>query len=73
MRSNPYMILQFSHYLAEHFQKKGYPDVEVRAKVTVSQNGRPYQLLIDPDVDLAKVKARLWPPASWILPRNEEN
>jgi len=66
------MTLQFSHYLAERFQKKGYPDVEVRARVLNSLNGRPLQLLIDPDIDLAKVKARIWPPASWILPLNED-
>ena len=69
----PDMILQVSHYLAEHFQKKGYPDVEVRAHVIVSLNGRPPQILIDPDVNLAKVRARLWPPASWIMPLKEEN
>jgi len=73
MSSNPDMIVQFSHFLAERFRKKGFPDGEIRARVNVSLNGRPYQLLIDPEVDLAKVKRRLWPPAPWILPLNEEN
>jgi len=72
MSSTPDMIVQFSHYLAERFRKKGYPGVEVRARVHVSLNGRRPQLLIDPEVDLAKVKRRLWPPAPWILPLNEE-
>ncbi len=72
MSSSPDMIVQFSHYLAERFRKKGYPDVEVRAQVNVSLNGRPPQLLIDPEVDLAKVKLRIWPPASWILPLNKK-
>ena len=67
----PDMIVQFSHYLADRFREMGFPDVEVRAQVNVSLNGRPHQLLIDPEVDLAKVKRRLWPPASWILPHNE--
>ena len=69
----PDMTLQFSHYLAERFKEKGYPDVEVRARVLVFLNERPPQLLIDPNVNLAKVKARVWPPAEWILPLNEDN
>jgi len=68
MTSEPEMILQFSHHLANGFKKGGFPDVEVRAHATVSLNGRPSQLLIDPSVNLAKVNARLWPPAPWILP-----
>lgn len=73
MAIRPDMILEFSHHLAERFKEEGYPDVEVRARMLNSLNGRPFQLLIDPDVDLAKVKARLWPPATWILPLKEEN
>ena len=68
MSSEPEMILQFSHHLANGFKKGGFPNVEVRARATVSWNRRPPQLLIDPDVNLAKIDARLWPPASWILP-----
>ena len=73
MRTRSDMILQFSHYLAERFKEKGYPDVEVKARVLNSINGRPPQLLIDPNVNLAKVKARVWPPAEWILPLNQDN
>ncbi|MCH7769158.1 MAG: HTTM domain-containing protein [Nitrospinae bacterium] len=72
MSTRPDMILQFSHYLADRFQERGYPGVEVRARVLASLNGRAPQLLIDPAVDLVRVKARLWPPAPWILPLNEE-
>jgi len=73
MASNPDKIVQFSHYLAKRFREKGYPGVEVKARVLVILNGRPPQLLIDPNVDLAKVKRRVWPPAEWISPLNEEN
>jgi hypothetical protein len=71
MVGSPDMILEFSHYLARFFKGKGFPNVEVRARAVVSLNKRPYQLLIDPKVNLAKVNARLWPPASWIIPHNE--
>jgi len=39
----------------------------VRARVEVSLNGRQPQLLIDPNVDLAKEEAGLL-PARWIVP-----
>ena len=47
--------------------REGYENVEVRARVMVSLNGRPPQLLIDPEVDLAKEEIGLL-PARWIVP-----
>ena len=67
MITKPEAILIFAHYLAEEKRREGYDDVEVRAHVMVSLNGRPQQLLIDPNVDLAKVEVGLL-PASWIVP-----
>jgi vitamin K-dependent gamma-carboxylase len=67
---HPDMILQFSHYLAELKRREGYADVEVRARVLASLNGRKPQLLIDPNTDLASVSVSLL-PASWILPLSE--
>jgi hypothetical protein len=61
------MILQYSHYLADDFRQQGYEDVEVRAWVMVSLNGREPQLMIDPEVDLA-AQPRTLLPASWIIP-----
>jgi hypothetical protein len=72
MAASPDMILQFAHYLAELYKEKGYPDVEVKARALVTLNGRPPRLLIDPKVNLAKVKRRRWPPAPWILPLRHE-
>jgi len=64
------MVLQFSHYLAEEKRREGYENVEVRALVMASLNGRKSQLMIDPTVDLAKERMSLW-PAYWILPLTE--
>ena len=58
----PDMIVQFAHYLAGHFPG----EVEVRARVYVSWNGRPSRLLVDPDVDLLTVSAGPQ-PKPWIL------
>ena len=67
MSTKPELILQFGHYLAEEKRREGYDNVEVRAHVMVSLNGRQPQLLVDPDVDLAKEQVSLL-PARWIVP-----
>ena len=70
MGTQPDMILQFSHYLAAEKQREGYDNVEVRAHVMASLNGRKPQLLIDPTVDLAKERISVL-PARWIMPLTE--
>ncbi len=67
MSTKPDLILLFSHYLAEQKRREGYDGVEVRARAMVSLNGRQPQLLIDPNVDLAKEHVSLL-PARWIVP-----
>jgi len=67
MITKPDLILLFGHYLAEEKRREGYEDVEVRARVMASLNGREPQLLIDPNVDLAKEHVSLL-PARWIVP-----
>jgi hypothetical protein len=67
MITKPDLILHFSHHLAEEKRREGYDNVEVRARVMVSLNGRQPQLLVDPNVDLAKEEVSLL-PARWIVP-----
>ncbi len=67
MAGRPDMVLQFAHYSAERLRAEGYEQIEVRAAVMASLNGRRPQLLIDPDVDLASQPRNLW-HASWIKP-----
>jgi hypothetical protein len=67
MAGVPDMMLQFAHFIADELERQGHGDMEIRARASVSLNGRPYQLIIDPDVDLTRV-SRLEIPASWILP-----
>ena len=66
----PDMLVQFSHYLAEQLRIRGYGDVEIRALVLVSLNGRKPQLLIDPNVNLA-AEPRTWRRYPWIVPLKE--
>lgn len=65
------MTVQFSHYLADLWQRSGYDKVEVRAESYVSLNGREPSMLIDPTVDLAAVELSM-APHDWIVSFDEE-
>ena len=68
MSTRPHMIVQFAHYLEKRMGDEGYENVEVRARITASLNGRKPQRLIDPDVDLTTIPYLWWGHADWILP-----
>ena len=68
MTSRPHMVIPFVHYLEDRFREEGHQDVEIRARIFASLNGREAQLLIDPEVDLTKVSHPWWGHADWILP-----
>lgn len=62
----PDLVHATAHLLARHYREQGKGDVEVRADVWVSMNGRPPRLLVDPSVDLA-AQPRTLAPSKWIL------
>jgi hypothetical protein len=61
-------MVQFAHYLEKLARAEGRGDVEVRAQVVASLNGRPAQNLVDPGVDLTEVSRPWFGHADWILP-----
>jgi hypothetical protein len=67
MSRRPDMILQFAHHLADLEQARTGVRPVVNARVVASLNGRPFQELIDPTVDLAAQPVNL-APAHWIVP-----
>ncbi len=67
MWGHPELILQMARHLAGTLRAEGYPEIEVRARVYATLNGRRPALLIDPTVDLGR-QPRDWRPAPWILP-----
>jgi hypothetical protein len=71
MAMQPDMILQFAHFLGEHYERKGVSDPQVRAEVYVTLNAKPSELLIDPQVDLTKIKDG-WKHKTWILPQTQQ-
>ena len=62
------MILQFAHYLRDHYLSKGWERCKVTCQSKVTLNGKRSSLLIDPTVDLALEK-RGWHHKKWILPQ----
>ena len=67
---DPEMILHLAHFIAEDYLKLTGRRFEVSALVMTSLNGRKPQLLIDPQVDLAK-EPRGYYRRPWIRPLTE--
>jgi vitamin K-dependent gamma-carboxylase len=61
------LTLAAAHLVAEHFERRGIDDVEVRVDSFVSFNGRRRQRMIDPVVDLAALSRRAR-AAEYVLP-----
>jgi hypothetical protein len=68
--TQPDMILELAHIVADDFARRGRGPVRVYADALVSFNGRPHARLIDPSVDLAAQHDGLG-HARWILPAPE--
>jgi hypothetical protein len=67
MATDPYLILQFAHFIGERFAAQGFGDVEVRAFSKASLNGRPIQYLVNPETDLTQIKP--WQAlGDWFMP-----
>ncbi|MEE8043421.1 MAG: HTTM domain-containing protein [Pseudomonadales bacterium] len=70
MSARPYMIHRFARFLAETLAANGYPKAEVRVDAMASLNGRAYQRLVDPKVDLGHTPVSIR-HAAWIVPLTE--
>lgn len=70
MSFQPDFILEYAHYLKDHFQSQGHEHVGVYVEAYVTLNGRRSQLFIDPKVDLSLEKES-FQHKIWILPFND--
>ncbi|MFP4290337.1 MAG: HTTM domain-containing protein [Cyclobacteriaceae bacterium] len=66
MAFQPDMLLQFGHFLHEHYEAEGLENPIVRVESYVTLNARPSQLIIDPQVNLAEIEDG-WRHKEWIL------
>ena len=63
------MIVQFARHVKEETGSLGPGDVEVRAQVSASLNGRDEQTLIAPEADVSEVELQgLLGHADWVVP-----
>ncbi|WP_323789149.1 HTTM domain-containing protein [Psychroserpens sp.] len=69
--TKPDIMWQFAQHLKEEYAKNGM-DIEVYVKAFVSVNGKPSRQLIDPKVDLARVKWHPFKHHEWILPSKQD-
>lgn len=68
MATQPDMILQFAHFLASEYAKKGIKAPVVTAESYVTLNGSGSQLYIDTTINLAKEQETLFGHNRWIHP-----
>ncbi|MDP2541779.1 HTTM domain-containing protein [Tenacibaculum discolor] len=67
MSFQPDFILEYAHYLGDHFKKDGHKNIEVYVESFVALNGRLSQPYINPNIDLYKQKES-FKHKDWILP-----
>ena len=71
MSFQPDFILEYAHYLKQHFEGQGHGDIAIYVESYVTLNGRLGKPLIDPEVDLTKEKES-FKHKDWILPFEDE-
>lgn len=72
LQENPWFLLQYVRKLDEVLSSHGMTNVPIRAVCLVSLNQRPYQVLIDPSVDLTGVTYSILKEPHWILPLDRD-
>ncbi|WP_026210792.1 HTTM domain-containing protein [Flexithrix dorotheae] len=71
MATQPDFILEYAHYLKNHFEHQGHENLAVYVESYVALNGRGSTLFIDPSTNLVDMKES-WKHKTWILPFNDE-
>jgi len=71
MSSQPDFILEYAHFLEDHYQEQGIKDPEIYVDSYVALNGRRSQPYVDPNVDLTEIEPSL-KHRTWLLPFDDE-
>lgn len=71
MSFQPDFIIEYAHFLGNHFTLQGHKNIEVYADSFVALNGRRSKRFIDPKVNLMNEKRSL-KHYSWIIPFKDE-
>ena len=67
MPTRPSMVLQFAHFLSNHYTIAGEKPAEVYVETNLSLNGRKPQRIIDPHVNLAVISPKEF-GNTWVFP-----
>ncbi len=70
LATQPDFLLEYAHFLAEHFRARGFERPRVYVDSYVALNGRLSQRYVNPDTDLAAISPDS-PPESYLLPFND--
>ncbi|MBD3616616.1 MAG: HTTM domain-containing protein [Gracilimonas sp.] len=71
MSSQPDFILEYAHFLEDHYQQQGIKDPEIYVDSYVALNGRQSRRYVDPEVDLTTIQPSL-KHRTWLLPFDDE-
>ena len=71
MSFQPDFILEYAHFLGNHFKGQGHQNIQVFADSYVGLNGRLSQRFIDPKVNLF-IKKESFKHKKWVIPLNDE-
>ncbi|GAB3705584.1 HTTM domain-containing protein [Spirosoma flavus] len=70
MSTQPDMLLQYAHFLRDHYARHGFQRPQVYVDSYVALNGRMGKPLVDPNTNLANEQESFQPKA-WITPLND--
>lgn len=71
MSSQPDFILEYAHFLEDHYQQQGIQNPAIYVDSYVALNGRQSQRYVDPEIDLTEIRPSL-KHRTWLLPFNDE-
>lgn len=65
---HPRHMAAYARFLRQQAIARGFKDPYVKVDAVASLNGRPYQYLVDPDIDLSTAPVEWWTTPAWIVP-----
>lgn len=71
MSTQPDFILEYAHFLKDHYRQQGIHDPEIYVDSYVALNGRQSRRYVNPDIDLTKIHPSL-KHRTWLLPFDDE-
>ncbi|WP_235297350.1 HTTM domain-containing protein [Portibacter marinus] len=70
MATQPDFIVEYAHFLGQHFTKQGHENIEIYVESYVALNGEKSKPFIDPNVNLLEINDS-FAHRNWVLPFND--